>query len=178
MILSPQLVQTFSLLPSSVQVASFVTVQSPYAWPVAAMVSVTLSPQLAHTFSLLPSSVQVASFVIVQSPYACSVFAIARTVVSLIASQTEQWIDSEPSSVHVASLSTVYSSSQTWPVAEIVSVILSPQLAQTFSLLPSSVHVASFVTVQSPYSCSVLGFHPQYMSLPSLQSSRRIHALS
>ena len=59
MILSPQEAQTFSLLPASVQVASLVTVQSPYACPLAGISSVILSPQFAQTFSLLPASVQV-----------------------------------------------------------------------------------------------------------------------
>ena len=47
--------------PSSKQVASFVTVQSPKLWPLAGMTSVEMvSPQSSQTTVLLPSSVQVA----------------------------------------------------------------------------------------------------------------------
>ena len=64
MTVSPQFAQTFFLLPFAVQVASFVTIQLPYACPFAGTVScsiVTL-PQLEHfSPSVRPDFVQVAS---------------------------------------------------------------------------------------------------------------------
>ena len=65
MTVSPQFAQTFFLLPFAVQVASFVTIQLPYACPFAGTVScsiVTL-PQFEHfSPSVSPFSVHVASF--------------------------------------------------------------------------------------------------------------------
>ena len=133
------------------QVAAVSTVYSVFhLWPVAAIFSVTTLPQTVHVFFRLPAAVQVAFFVTVQLPYECPFAGIARTVLLSIASQTEQWIDSDPSAVQVAALSTVYSVSHLWPVAAIACVTLSPHFVQIRSLLPFSVQVAFFVTFQLP----------------------------